>query len=196
MSHAVDWAARARAALVGTSVSRDNPDDSPDDMPDDTPDEFMRDVREFADLIESIEQPTASQPQSQPASASTSTWSSLMQKLDCKGPLNKKFQRQDVIANNKRKKMEKEEAKKRKAKGLVDPSPSSVETEYKPPPPRKHLNILPYFDPWIHGYYIIGMDLVYKHPDGTYYPATGVDSFGPFTDKPLEDQPKTFNKRF
>jgi hypothetical protein len=41
---------------------------------------------------------------------------------------------------------------------------------------------LPYFDIYKHGYRMVRGQLVYRKPDGTQVPATGVDSFGPFPD--------------
>ena len=41
---------------------------------------------------------------------------------------------------------------------------------------------LPYFDIYKHGYRMVRGQLVYRKPDGTQVPATGVDCFGPFPD--------------
>lgn len=48
------------------------------------------------------------------------------------------------------------------------------------------------FDVYKHGYYLRNGALIFKMPDGTSAPATGVDSFGPFREAPR--QPFYFKK--
>ena len=41
-----------------------------------------------------------------------------------------------------------------------------------------------FFDVTKHGYFLRNGALIFRMPDGTFVPATGVDSFGPFKDAP------------
>ena len=42
-----------------------------------------------------------------------------------------------------------------------------------------------FFDQYRHGYYRVKGQLMYRFPDGSVHPATGVDEFGPFPDAPF-----------
>jgi hypothetical protein len=74
---------------------------------------------------------------------------------------------------------------KQKPVGLVIPVVSKDEHGPIYQYPTHHSAVQECFDPWKHGYFRVKNKLMYKAPDGRYYPATGVDSFGPFPDKPM-----------
>lgn len=42
-----------------------------------------------------------------------------------------------------------------------------------------------FFDVTRHGYYRVKGQLMYRFPDGSLHPATGVDEFGPFDEAPM-----------
>lgn len=109
-------------------------------------------------------------------STPTHSWTSLLAKMDASGPPLKKFQRARKPSSTAPTKTQDTR------KEFLDLSVLGIDTYCYP---TRHNDIKPYFDGYKHGYYRIKNRLMYKTPDGMYIPATGVDSFGPWPDKPL-----------
>jgi hypothetical protein len=152
--------------------------------------EVDSDIAELADDIEAIghlELPViAEECLLGPVAMKAGNWSGVMTRLDGKGPPLKKHCRQ----MNKKKAVD------------VAPAPNKKNRNddiYANDPfiyPSRHINILPYFDGYKHGYYKVKNKLMYKTPDGLFLPATGVDEFGPFRDKPHSVEKAEMEARF
>jgi len=122
----------------------------------------IRDIMEESNTEDLLENVKPMEESAQPISvqpAKPAGWSSLLQKMDHKGPpLKKKQTRID--------------------RKLQPPKQNTTPNIY-------FQDIGDYFDPWKHGYCMLKSEMFYKFPDGSLHRCTGVDEFGPFKSMPV-----------